>query len=221
MSDSVSAGRFHLSVRIMHWLVAALVFTTLIVGFALANALAAYPTLLMLHKILGALIFVAMIARVVNRLRRQEPALPATVGRWERRAVIASEVSLYAALLAQPLIGWAMLTAAGVPVMVGPVRLPSLIPVDAGLYALLRNEHSVLAYALVILIAGHVAAVLLHTLTLRDGMLARMAIALPGAGQPGSTGTAPATMNGPSGDQLCSSSARDDDNASTPRGSAT
>lgn len=39
--------------------------------------------------------------------------------------------------------------------------------------------------------------------------------------QPGSTGTAPPTMNGASGDQLGSSSAADDDNASTPRGSAT
>lgn len=174
MTGAPAEGRYSPSVRILHWLTAALVFVMLIVGFALANALADYPTLLRLHKTLGALIFVVMIVRVVNRLRHRAPALPATVGRWERRAVIGSEVSLYAALLAQPVVGWAMLTAAGVPVNIGGVRLPSIVPVDAGLYALLRNGHSVLAYALVILIAGHVSAVLLHTLTLRDGMLGRM-----------------------------------------------
>lgn len=175
MSGAPAEGRYALSVRIMHWLVAALVFTTLIVGFALTNALAPYPTLLMAHKTLGALIFVVMVVRVVNRLRHRAPALPATVGRWERRAVVGSEMSLYAALLAQPLLGWAMLTAAGLPVIIGGVRLPSIVPVDAGLHALLRNGHSVLAYTLVVLIAMHVSAVLLHTLTLRDGMLGRMA----------------------------------------------
>jgi cytochrome b561 len=39
----------------------------------------------------------------------------------------------------------------------------------------LRQTHSVLAYALVAVIAAHVSAVLLHTLTLRDRMLSRMA----------------------------------------------
>ncbi|HTM84353.1 MAG TPA: cytochrome b [Mycobacterium sp.] len=179
MTGAPSDVRYTLSVRILHWLVAALVFTMLIVGFALANALADYATLLMLHKTLGALIFVVMIVRVVNRLRHHAPPLPATVSVWERRAVAGSEVSLYAALLAQPVVGWAMLTAAGLPVVIGGVRLPSIVPVDAGLYALLRNGHSVLAYTLVILVAGHVSAVLLHTLTLRDGMLGRMMFRTP------------------------------------------
>jgi cytochrome b561 len=67
-----------------------------------------------------------------------------------------------------------MLAAAGVPVVIGPLRLPAIVPVDAGLYAALRNGHSVIAYALVVLVAAHVSAVLLHTLTLRDGMLGRM-----------------------------------------------
>lgn len=176
MTGAPAHGRYSLSVRIMHWLVAALVFTMLIVGFALANALADYTALLMLHKTLGALIFVVMIVRVVNRLREHAPTLPATVGRWERRAVIGSEVTLYAALLAQPVVGWAMLTAAGLPVIIGGVRLPSIVPVDAGLYALLRNGHSVIAYTLVVLVAAHASAVLFHTLTLRDGMLGRMAL---------------------------------------------
>jgi cytochrome b561 len=169
-----TTDRFHVSARAFHWLTAVLVFAALIVGFALTNALADYAALLMMHKIIGALIFVIVIARVINRLRHHPPAWPATVGRWERRVVVASERLMYATLLAQPLVGYAMLTAAGVPVVIGSVQLPSLVPVDAGLYAILRNGHSVLAYTLVVVIAAHVSSVLLHTLTLRDGMLARM-----------------------------------------------
>lgn len=83
---------------------------------------------------------------------------------------------MYVLLLAQPLVGWAMLSASGVPVVLfGGLRLPPAAPVDPWLFALLRNTHSVLAYLLVVLVAAHVPAVLLHTLTLRDGMLGRMA----------------------------------------------
>jgi cytochrome b561 len=59
-------------------------------------------------------------------------------------------------------------------VIFGSVHLPRIAPFDADLFFILRQTHSVLAYALVAVIAAHVSAVLLHTLTLRDGMLSRM-----------------------------------------------
>ena len=42
------------------------------------------------------------------------------------------------------------------------------------LFWLLRQAHSVVAYALMAVIAAHVSAILLHTLTLRDRMIERM-----------------------------------------------
>ncbi|WP_036461353.1 cytochrome b [Mycobacterium sp. 141] len=168
-------SRYAPRTRVLHWLAAVLVFSTLILGFVLANSLAGYPELLGVHKVLGALVFVVFVFRVINRLNDRGPALPATVGRVERVAVIGSELGMYLLLLAQPLLGWAMVSASGVPVVVGGVlRLPPIVPADAELFGLLRNGHSVLAYALVVMIAAHVSAVLLHTLALRDGMLRRM-----------------------------------------------
>lgn len=169
-----SGSRYALGTRVLHWLAAALVFSTLLVGFVLANSLADYAALLSVHKALGALVFLVFVVRLINRLTDRGPALPATVGRVERIAVIGSELGMYVLLLAQPLLGWAMLSASGVPVVLGGVRLPPIAPMDADLYGLLRNGHSVVAYALVVMIAAHVSAVLLHTLTLRDGMLRRM-----------------------------------------------
>lgn len=170
-----SGSRYALATRVLHWSAAALVFSTLLVGFFLANSLADYAVLLRAHEVLGALVFMVFVIRVVNRLTDRGPALPATVGRVERIAVIGSELAMYVLLLAQPLLGWAMVSASGVPVgLGGALRLPPIAPVDAELYGLLRNGHSVVAYALVVMIAAHVSAVLLHTLTLRDGMLRRM-----------------------------------------------
>ena len=111
MTDEPTVNRYSPSVRVLHWLTAALVFTALIVGFALANALADRTVLLAVHTTIGALILVITIIRIANRVRRRAPAMPSTVGRWERRVILGSEVAFYALLLAQPLLGWSMLSA--------------------------------------------------------------------------------------------------------------
>jgi hypothetical protein len=68
-------------------------------------------------------------------------------------------------------------------VIFGSVRLPRIAPFNADLFFALRQAHSVLAYTLVVVIAAHVSAVLLHTLTLRDGMLSRMTFGLRRVGK--------------------------------------
>ena len=72
-----------------------------------------------------------------------------------------------------------MVSAAGGPVVVfGSLRLPRIAPFDAQLFWLLRQAHSVIAYALMAAIAAHISAVLLHTLTLRDRLIERMTFRL-------------------------------------------
>jgi cytochrome b561 len=175
MTEMPEPGRYTALSRVLHWLTAALVFCALFIGFVMVNSISEYATLIMIHRTLGVTILVVVLVRVVNRLTHRAPALPATVGALERKIVVLSEVSLYALLLLQPLIGWAMVSAAGGPVVVfGSVRLPRIAPFDAQLFWLLRQAHSVVAYALMAAIAAHVSAILLHTLTLRDRMIERM-----------------------------------------------
>jgi cytochrome b561 len=167
--------RYPLRTRMLHWLTAALVFSTLLVGFAMVNSLGSYAALVSVHMTLGIIILLVVIARVVNRFTHRTPPLPATVGGFEHKVIIGSELSMYGLLLAQPLVGWAMLSSSDRPVVIlGLLRLPRIAPFNADTYFVLRQTHSVLAYLLVIVIAAHVSAVLLHTLTLRDGMLSRM-----------------------------------------------
>ena len=71
---------------------------------------------------------------------------------------------MYALLLLQPLIGWAMISAAGGPVVVfGSFACPRIAPFDAQVFWVLRQAHSVIAYTLMAVIAAHISAVLLHT----------------------------------------------------------
>ena len=172
--------------RILHWLTAVLIFTALFVGFVMVNSIGSYATLVRVHMTIGVVILAVVVLRAANRFTHRAPALPSTVGWFEHKLVVGSELGMYGLLLAQPLVGWAMVSAAGRPVVIfGSLRLPRIAPFDADLFFVLRQTHSVLAYTLVAVIAAHVSAVLLHTLTLRDGMLSRMAFALRRADPPG------------------------------------
>jgi cytochrome b561 len=171
-----AAERYPLRTRLLHWLTAVAVFTTLLIGFFMVSSLSSYGALVGVHMTLGVSILVIVVARAANRFTHRTPKLPNTVGGFEHKLVIGSELSMYALLLAQPLVGWAMVSASGSRVVVfGLCPFPRIAPFDADLYFGLRQTHSVLAYLLVAVVAAHVSAVLLHTLTLRDGMLSRMA----------------------------------------------
>jgi cytochrome b561 len=175
VTDAPAVNRFTRLSRVLHWLTAALVFAALFIGFVMVNLVGDYAGLIALHKTLGALVLAVMVPRVINRLTHHPPAWPPTIGTLEGKLVGWSEKLLYGLLLLQPLVGWAMISAAGEPVVVfGSVGLPRIAPFDAQLYWVLRQAHSVIAYVLMAVIAAHVAAVLVHTLTLRDRLIERM-----------------------------------------------
>jgi len=127
MTAAPEPGQYTALTRVLHWLTAALVFCALFIGFVMVNSVGDYSTLIMMHRTLGVTILVVVLVRLVNRLAHRAPPLPSTVGALERKIVVLSEVSLYALLLLQPLIGWAMVSAAGGPVVVfGSLRLPRI-----------------------------------------------------------------------------------------------
>jgi cytochrome b561 len=169
--------RFALPSRILHWLMAPMVIAQLLIGVTMIASLTYYPLLLAIHRPLGILILVFAVVRLANRLTHRLPPFLATMGPAERRVATWSEYLLYALLLVQPLIGWAMLSAARFPVVLaGPIHLPGIAPDNIDVYAALRQAHNVLAFLLFLTFTAHVCAVLFHTLGLRDRLLDRMAL---------------------------------------------
>jgi cytochrome b561 len=174
---TVSAPRFTVLSRLLHWSMAAMVITQLLIGVTMVAALAYYPLLLAVHRPLGLAILVFAVVRLANRLRHHPPPFLATMSRAERRIATWSEYLLYALLLAQPLVGWAMLSATRLPItLYGPLHLPGIATHNITLYATLHVCHVVLAFLLFATFTAHMCAVLFHTLVLRDGLLDRMAL---------------------------------------------
>jgi cytochrome b561 len=178
-------ARFTGPARVLHWSSAIMVLAMLFIGVTMVTTTAGYHLLLAIHRPLGIAILVVTLARLGYRLRHRPPALPTGMHPLDRLAARATEYLLYALLLAQPLVGWATVSASGTPiVLAGSLRLPPIVSADAGLYAALHQTHVVLAYLLFLTFLGHLSGALLHALVLRDGVLRRMTWQRPRLGAP-------------------------------------
>jgi len=169
---------FHPFARVLHWLMALMILTMLFVGAGMVSTVETkHDWLLAIHKPLGIAILLLVIVRLAVRLRHRPPPLPADLPLWQRLAALASHVLLYALMLALPLLGWAMLSAGGYPVMLGEsLRLPAIAPENAVLFAWLREAHRYLAWLLFLTFVVHMSAALYHGLIRRDGVLAAMTL---------------------------------------------
>jgi cytochrome b561 len=168
--------QFTVLMRILHWLMAAMVLTMLGIGVAMVASLGDYHSLVSIHRPLGIAILIVVVIRFVNRQFSTLPPLPASISSQERFVAHASEVLLYTLLFVLPLIGWGMLSAARFPIVLyGPLHLPPILPHNAMLYAFLRRTHTVLAYLLFLAFLAHFGAILFHTLVVRDRFFSRMA----------------------------------------------
>ena len=175
MDPSGEQPRFPLLMRILHWLMAAMVLCMLFIGLAMVSSLVNYHWLLSIHRPLGILVLILVIIRFINRKLSKLPPFPPTMSQAERRIAHASELMLYTLMFLLPIVGWAMLSAGNYPiVMVGSIHLPHILPANPTLFAVLRMTHTILAYLLVLTFLGHLSAVLFHTLVLQDGLLRRM-----------------------------------------------
>jgi len=163
--------------RILHWIMAAMVLSMLLIGMTMVASLANYHWLVSIHRPLGIMALIAVVIRFVNRKRSTLPPFPPTMSGAERRVAHASEMLMYCLLFVLPLVGWGMLSAGSYPiVMYGPLHLPPILPANPAIYSLLRRTHTILAYLLLGVFLAHLTGVLFHTLVVRDRLLKRMSL---------------------------------------------
>lgn len=169
--------RFTVVQRLLHWLMAICILAMLFIGVGMVSTvMPKYVPLLATHKTLGIAILVLALIRLGVRARYGSPPLPADLPAPMKLAARLSHYALYAIMICMPLIGWAMMSAGGYPVVLyGNLHLPAIVPQSAALHALLWNAHFYLAFAFFALILLHLAAALFHALVRRDGVFHSMA----------------------------------------------
>jgi cytochrome b561 len=170
---------------LLHWLIALMIIVQLAVGLVMGEEDLWEPMvrgqLYAFHKATGMMVIVLTLIRILWRVLNPPPALPDGMKNWEIFAVKATHGLFYILLLAIPLSGWALVTAAGR----GPVDIfgifgwpdmPILSALETkGNYREQISEiHKYLAYGMIGLLALHIGAALKHHFINKDTVLVRM-----------------------------------------------
>lgn len=163
--------------RVLHWGMAVAILAMLFAGVGMVStARPLHLELIDLHRPLGIAILVLALLRLALRFGRGAPPLPRDLPPPVRFGATLSHWALYGGMIAMPLIGWAMVSAAGLPVVMwSGMHLPPLVAQSDALHALLWDAHRIIAYLLFALILLHVEAALMHALIRRDGVFEAMA----------------------------------------------
>jgi cytochrome b561 len=170
---------------VLHWAIAVLILYNLYLGLQLDDlrGLAKFNTF-QLHKSVGLTVLLLSLLRLAWRLTHRPPPLPAQMPRWEKLGAHTAHWLLYALMIGIPLTGWVIVSAS-------PTNIPTLIfktlpwphlgfihdmamPVRRALEKQVGEVHMLLAYGMMILIVGHIAAALKHQFWNRDEVLGHM-----------------------------------------------
>ena len=150
--------------KALHWIIAALVLISLPIGVVMAD-LDKGPlqdNLFVLHESAGLVVLALMLPRLAARLRRR-PGMSENLTPTQRLVAKATHRTLYLLLIATPIVGWLALSAYGLgPSFLWLGHLPALAPKDEPLSKQLFEVHEVLGWAVLALIALHIAGVIRH-----------------------------------------------------------
>lgn len=177
LSEQKKRGVFDRGTRLVHWLTFGLMLAVFVLAFSidLAASRASHMAVLQAHRLTGLVIWMVTLFRLAWRQNVSYPDWPSDMGKSMRVLAKATEYSLYAMLLLQPILGLLQTNSHGDRVnlwLLGP--LPALIGEDRAFAHQLLTAHVVLGFSLLGVIALHVSAALFHHFVRRDDVLVRM-----------------------------------------------
>ncbi|MFB2549980.1 cytochrome b [Ensifer soli] len=173
--DRIPSVRPHApALRVLHWIVAALVFATwplgLMIGFAREDVKLGF---FLVHESLGFLVFWLMLVRVGVKLTTTAP--PPLGSSAENRVAGLVHGLIYVLLVVTPLAGFLATNAHGFPlVWFGLVPVWSPIGKTPDVAWTLSSIHEWCAWIVLVLVALHIAAAIFHHVLRRDGTLLRI-----------------------------------------------
>ena len=171
--------------KFLHWTIALAIIGMIVLGDVMMDLPRTDPlkfSLFQWHKSIGIAILLLSVFRLAWCFVNPPPPLPAGGKPWENNLTKIVVVLFYVAMIGVPLLGWAVVSASPLNI---PTRLFGFIPwPHLPVLPTLENRkeiaetvgelHGALAYAMLGLLALHVAAALKHHVINRDDVLTRM-----------------------------------------------
>ena len=178
MVGKVRGGRYDRVAIALHWaigagLLAQIAFGLLLDGIA-PRGTPARGAVINLHKSLGIVLGVLIIARIAWRLKHRPPSWPVSMSLGQQRAAKLGHGALYACMLILPIAGYVGSNFSKHGIRFFGMPLPAWGPDWPAAYNLLVGLHIATAFVFIALIAGHVAMALFHALVKGDRLFSRI-----------------------------------------------
>lgn len=167
--------RYGMVAILFHWIMVVLLIGLIGVGLYMEDLPVSFEKLKLYgwHKQVGLLALFLIILRLLWRLKNITPELTLPV--FERIAARTVHWLFYILIVALPVTGWIMSSAAGLSVsFFGLFVMPNLVPANKSTMELFLIIHHWLAYGLITLIVLHSLAALKHHFIDKDDILRRM-----------------------------------------------
>jgi len=172
-----TANSYGAVAKLLHWGILALIIAQYVLAEA-AEELEDGPdkfATIANHKSTGMLILLLMLARIGWKLANRGLPQPVPMARPQQIAAAAGHGILYLLLLALPLSGWMMSSAAGYPAgFFGLFDFPMLVGESHDLKETLEEVHETLFNAVVVVAVLHALAAVFHHVWMKDDTLRRM-----------------------------------------------
>ena len=172
-----SSTEYGLLSKTLHWVMAAMIITLIGVGIYMADlpkdtaeqkqyAFQFYG----LHKSFGVVVLALIIVRLAWIRISPAPALPAVFNAKEQMVTKLVQAFLYILMILVPLSGYIMSNAGGYPInLFGLGELPALIGKSKEIGGIAHEVHEIMGFAMLALIALHVAGAVKHRLKDKGG----------------------------------------------------
>jgi cytochrome b561 len=165
---------------LLHWSMALLVIGLAALGLYMVTlADVGFSTkkisLVLFHKEFGVLALLLLATRLAWRITQTLPRLVENLPDWQKITARFVHLAFYGLLIALPMTGWIMSSAAGIPVsFFGLFMLPDFVYRNDELFQLYMAIHKWLGYMLILFVFVHVGAALMHHFVFKDDTLRKM-----------------------------------------------
>jgi cytochrome b561 len=174
---SLEPARYSRVAILLHWLIAVLILVNLALGLLHEDmAKPVRATMMFYHKSIGLTVLALTLVRLGWRLGHRPPPYDTAMKRWEVGLARATHWTFYLLLIALPLSGWLLVSTGGrATSLFGLFDAPALpISHERGPHETFEMLHSWFGYAMLALVALHVAGALKHQLEGHRQMFGRM-----------------------------------------------
>lgn len=168
--------RYNRLAILFHWLMAALIFyaaAAILIADDLPRG-AFRDFIKTTHNSVGAIVLLLLVLRLAWRMVSTVPPMPDGMTALQQRLARLAHLGLYGLMAAVPVLGLATHFLRGRGLEFGLFSIASPLAANRTLSRSIKEVHELAAYALLALVAFHIAAALWHQFIKRDGLMGRM-----------------------------------------------